>query len=81
MGRRDRRWPWVIALIVAVLGPILVFSSWTGFCADSPQASQSFCASGPLIGWPAAWAVSALCAALFVAALVRLLRSRARGAD
>ena len=71
-----RRWPWVVALIVAVAGPLVAFGSWTGFCADSPWASESFCMSGPTIGWSAAWAVSALCAVLFVYALFRLIRNR-----
>ncbi|HWV50439.1 MAG TPA: hypothetical protein VN035_13370 [Microbacterium sp.] len=81
MDERSGRWPWGIVLLLAVAGPVLAFGSWTGFCADSPQASQSFCMSGPTIGWPAAWTVTALCAALFVYALVRLVRRRPRGRD
>ena len=77
----ERRWPWVFALIVAVAAPLLAFGWWTGFCADSPDASQSFCMTGPLIGWPAAWTVGVLCAALFGYALVRLVRWRPRGSE
>lgn len=72
---RPARWPWALLLVVAVLLPLCAFSAWSGQCFDAAEgAGESFCTSGPSVGWPAAWLLTAVGAVAFVVAAIRLVR-------
>ena len=74
-SKTARRWPWALLLIAAVLLPLYAFWSWSGQCVDTaPGAGESYCTSGPSIGWPSAWLLAAIGAVAFIVSAVRLVR-------
>lgn len=72
------RWPWAVAILIAILIAVSAFGVWSGQCIDVAvdSAAQSVCTSAPAVGWPAAWVTLALCAAVVVISAVRLVRRR-----
>jgi hypothetical protein len=83
MSTRERMalWPWIVVVIVAPVVMLVTYGSQVGRCADYTAESglESFCESGPQVGWPGAILIGVVCVALFVFAVIRLaLRSRRR---
>ena len=74
------RWPWAVVILMAILIAVSALGVWSGQCIDVAvdSAAQSVCTSGPAVGWPAAWATLAVCAAVVVISTVRLLPRRHR---
>lgn len=72
------RWPWVVVLVGAPIVVLVTFGMQAGRCVDYTTLSglESFCESGPVIGWPGAVVVAVLCAALCVLAVAMLMRRR-----
>ena len=72
-----RKAPWIIALLVAIVLPILTFATQQGQCFDAAAGGgESLCSSGPTVGWAGAWLITAACVILLVISVVNLLRRR-----
>lgn len=75
-----RKAPWFVALLAAIVIPILTFGTQQGQCFDAAAGgAESFCSSGPTVGWAGAWLITAACAILLIISLINLLRRRATG--
>lgn len=75
--RAARLWLWVVVIVAAATISASAFGVWSGQCIDIPSDSSagSACTSGPAVGWPAAWAILAVCVVLVIVSTSRL-RSR-----
>ena len=66
-----------LIFLAAIVIPILIFGTQQGQCFDAAaDHGESFCSSGPTVGWAGAWLITAACAILLVISLVNLLRRR-----
>ncbi|WP_454170618.1 hypothetical protein [Microbacterium paulum] len=80
MGTSERR-PragWILLVVGIVLLNLIVWGWTAGYCVDYAQDTgmemESYCTSGPAIGYPAAWTLSAVSVLVIAFALHRLLR-------
>ncbi|MGB4137241.1 MAG: hypothetical protein WA971_11805 [Microbacterium sp.] len=73
-----RRGAWVLVILAAAVVAASPFVLGGGACYDAHEggSAESYCTSGPFLGWPGTWVLVALCALAAGFAVFRLIRPR-----
>jgi hypothetical protein len=70
------RWPWITMIVALAVVNLFVWGTRVGECVDyaANAGKESFCTSGPSVGYPGAWAVSAISVLVAAYCVYRLAR-------
>jgi hypothetical protein len=68
-------WAWVVGIVVVLVFLLPWSILWVGSCVDyAPGYGESYCESGPVIGFPAATVIAVLSLLQILYCLYRIVR-------
>ncbi len=62
----NARWPWIVAILAAFVVAVLAFGIQGGSCPTQGDVRANTCIAEPIVTWPGAFVLLALCVGVAV---------------